>query len=116
VYATTVDSGGLVSNIASKTLTNAKPVITDLSCVPDGNHVYTLRGKVNDESPGGLIVHIGGDVSGFAGQTVTVGDDGWFEITRTCDDTSSGTITFDVTDWWGVAADQKTYAFNPSGN
>lgn len=107
VTAQVTDALGVTSNLASVTLTNAKPQIVDFDYTITGN-VCTIHGRVIDEAPAGLVINFGGTTYGVAGQHAAVGTDGWFELTITlCSNHNLwGTITATVTDWWGLTSDE----------
>ena len=109
VTARARDAMGLLSNLAERELTNAKPVIEQFSCQRLDTNQYRIRGRVIDEHAPGLVVRLGGEVEAVQGRSVAVGADGWFELIITlADPDDCGLITADVTDWWGADADQAT--------
>jgi hypothetical protein len=94
VTAVAVDSQRLSSPIAVTNInfpTDANPFVS--FCVTYGpQRQITIKGKVIDESPGGLVVTISGQASG----TTTTDSAGNFTITLTA--TGLGTVTASTTD------------------
>jgi hypothetical protein len=106
VYAATMDSFGQYSNTASVVLTSAKPVIENFYCtvLPDG--WYQFSGRIVDDNAAGLTVYLGGVPVSLQNQKVTVLADGTFTVQIQLNGTpaDNGTVTANVTDWWGQAA------------
>src|SRR5262249_10315205 len=106
----TWDSEGLPSNVATNVLLNLTPQIIDFHMQRLGS-ICTIIGRVDDESPAGLMVIFGGTVDAFTGQQVTVDANGYFQLTENIpSDLETGTITAQVTDWWGAQSDLATLA------
>jgi hypothetical protein len=106
VYASTMDPSGQFSNTASVMLSSAKPVIENFYCtvLPDG--WYQFSGRIVDDSAAGLTVYFGGVAVSLQNQKATVLADGTFtlQIRLNGTVTDNGTVTANVTDWWGQAA------------
>lgn len=103
VLASTTDPWGQASNTAQVTLTSLAPFINyfEVTHEPQG---WVFLGHVNDESPEGLIVQLGG-IPSLEGQTATVDSTGWFMFTvQLIPGVDRGTATAQVTDWWGLAS------------
>jgi hypothetical protein len=103
IRASTTDPWGQASNIAQQTATSLPPSIINFRATQGYNNLWTFQGQVNDESPAGLVVRLGG-VPGLCTSAV-VGSDGWFSLTVQLAPGVSGLATAQVTDWWGLAAD-----------
>jgi hypothetical protein len=106
VTATTVNSWGMFSNTASVVLTDTQPVIQNFYCtvLPDG--WYQFSGQVVGNNLAGLTVYFGGVPVSLQNQKATVLADGTFTLQLQLNGTPSdnGTVTANVTDWWGLAA------------
>jgi virginiamycin B lyase len=108
LQASTTDGQGLVSNPATITLTSNPPQISDFTGGSDVARVWTFEGKVNDESPAGLIIHFGG-IPSLENKTTTVQADGTFEFTVTLAPGERGTATATTTDWWGLNSNEAIW-------
>jgi hypothetical protein len=102
VMATTTDAAGQSSNAAQVQLQSSRPVIQGFTCSEQSDG-YLFSGTVLDESPGGLVVYLGGVPVSLQGKTVTVQADGTWSILIQLNGTQTdeGTATAYVTDWWG---------------
>ena len=64
-----------------------------------------FQGQISDESPYGLRVQFDG-LPAVAGLSAAVCWDTWFNINLAIPPSQQGTVTVNVDDWWGVAADE----------
>lgn len=105
IHAQALDGESLLSAVVDETPANDGPVITDFFGEQIGGpgNLWTFSGYVDDESPEGLTVVLGG-IPSLENVTVTVDETGWFSITVSLGADEGGTATADVTDWYGVAA------------
>lgn len=102
VQAVATDAWGLASQAVVVVLANEPPVITSFTCAQVSGDTWIIRGTVVDESCAGLIVEFGGYVTASA----TVKADGSFSAPVDIPPGPGGIATADVTDWWGLAAEQ----------
>lgn len=95
---------------------NAAPKIVDFAAVSLGNNVYSFRGKVIDENPGGLTITFGGGTSTMNGLTITTESDGTFLVTKTLltNGNDTGSVTVSTVDIWGVASNTATVFVSPT--
>lgn len=111
--ATVTGSDGVSQAVATATLQNAAPVISNFSAINGGNNIWTFTGTVSDEYAKGLTVTFSGGPSSMAGLTATVSADGTFSVTVRISSSTSGAATIGaqiLSDWWG-AASNITYTF-----
>ena len=108
VDASTTDSQGLESNVATVTLTSNPPVITNFMATAGQGGVWTFTGTVTDESPAGLVVTFGG-LPSLANQTATVQSNGSFELSVVLQAGEEGTATAVTTDWWGLMSNEAIF-------
>ncbi len=101
VYATVADVWGDQAS-ASVELTNTAPVIRLFESVAL-NGGYQLRGRVSDECPAGVVVHITGP--GGLTLEVAVDEDGYFY----CDVTEPGLYTATAVDCWGAVSEPVSH-------
>jgi hypothetical protein len=106
IMATDVE--GLLSNIATRTLTSNAPVITEFTATAGAGGFWTFSGKVTDESRLGLTVRFGG-IPALNGKTAMVNEDGEFSITVKLGPNDTGTATAQTTDWWGLNSNLATW-------
>jgi hypothetical protein len=106
VMGTVTDSSNVSSTAAYVALLNNVPQITNFAITTDSLGVYTIRGKVVDEDPAGLTVTLSSAIAQFNGRQITVGSDGWFQITISAGRMAvHGETSATVTDWWGQTSD-----------
>jgi hypothetical protein len=105
--ATTTDLWGLSSSPANGTVSCAAPYFSAFQAVHDYGSTWTISGHVQSQNPGGLTVNLGG-LPDLQNVTTTVNSSGDFQITVGLNE-DSGTVTANVTDWWGQAAPQANY-------
>jgi hypothetical protein len=109
VQAITIDPWGLTSAAAQLTLTRDAPVITSFQIVQQYGTTWVVSGHVQDASPSGLVVVLGG-LPCLQGVNAPVDGLGNFNIEVTIPVAQEGmTATADVTNWWGLAAAQDWY-------
>ena len=108
VDASTTDSQGLESNVATVTLTSNPPVITNFMATAGQAGVWTFTGTVTDESPAGLVVTFGG-LPSLANQMATVQSNGSFELSVVLQAGEEGTATAVTTDWWGLMSNEAIF-------
>jgi hypothetical protein len=101
IFASTMDMGGLASNIAQVTVTNEAPRIVQFEALFVVGNIWSIRGRVEDESPAGLIITFGG-LPSLNGRTAVVQADGTFYVSWEINANESGAVTGVVTDWWGL--------------
>ncbi len=99
VTAVATDDESLTSNTATADISSNAPSVS-LMVQPLGGRHVRITGTVQDESPGGLTVTLGGVVSG----TTTTWSDGHFSVDL--DATALGTVTAVVSDAWGLTSSQ----------
>jgi hypothetical protein len=109
VTAQTTDPWGLTSNVASVTLTNAPPVITNFVASQGTNGLWTFQGQVADEFAPGETVRLTG-IPTFDNQPggfmpVTVGGDGGFRLTVPLSARDTGWVTAVAYDWTQQVSD-----------
>jgi hypothetical protein len=94
---------------------NQRPVILDFHCEEVGNGLFLITGRVQDESPGGLTVTLGGTTSA-AGATTTTLADGSFSMTvrLRVDGSDVGWITATVVDAQGLVSDEVEQFVRPT--
>jgi hypothetical protein len=116
VNASTIDSRGVGSNVASVTLQANPPVISNFAAVGGANQMYTFSGTVTDQTPAGLVIAFGG-IPSLANKTTTVNADGSFSLTvqLQCDGTDNGFASAQTTNWWGLQSNVATYYVDVTG-
>jgi len=97
IVAWGVDDEGLYSDKVETTLTSAAPAIK-LEIIYGSGRTVILKGKVVDESPGGLTVTFRGAVTG----SIVTDDDGAFEFKAQA--THLGKIAATTVDPWGLVS------------
>jgi hypothetical protein len=90
-------------------LVSAAPVISGFVVTSMGAGVWAVTGTVIDESAYGETVKLSSGISQLDGQTVTVGSDGTFRLEVSLPSDSYGTVTAQVTDWWGLASNNASF-------
>jgi hypothetical protein len=113
VQATAQNPWAQVSSPAQVTLTSAPPSITNFQAIRGALNVWTFQGRVTDASAPGLVVRFGG-LPSLAGQTTTVGSDGWFYFTVRLQDGEQGTASAQTTNWWGLDSNLALADVSPS--
>jgi hypothetical protein len=106
VTATVTGSQPGSTGYASLVLSNVAPTIVNFTATQDSATCWTLSGQVTDEYAAGLVITFSSAIAPLNGQTVVVGDDGWFTLSfNTQGMDYSGTVTVQVlADWWGLAS------------
>jgi hypothetical protein len=115
LYARTVDSQGLQSNVAEYLITNTKPVITAFNYEYLGQNKYRFYGTVTDDwSAAGLTVLFAAEFSAMNGLTATTDANGNFskEVTIPVDPNQQGYVHVTVTDCWGLTSDVVSRLFS----
>jgi hypothetical protein len=84
-------------------VTSKPPSIDEFDALEEPAHVWEFKGTVSDESRAGLTVVLGG-LASVNGKTATVQSDGTFDTTVLLRDGENGTVTANVSDWWGLPA------------
>lgn len=107
VAAGVTDQWGQASPIATVTLTNAAPQITNFTGVQGIGNVWTFTGHVVDEVPGGMTVTFAG-LNAVAGMTVTTNANGDFTLTVVIPAGQTGNVLCETTDMWGVNSNQPS--------
>ena len=103
VMVMTNDQWGQASAMASLTLTDPTPTISNFVGVQGVNHSWTFSGTVTAGYAPGLVVTFSG-MDAVANQKATVRSDGTFSLTATLAANTSGNVNCTVTDWWNVVS------------
>jgi hypothetical protein len=106
IQASTTDLWGQLSTSNQVIVSSPPPVITSFTATLGLGNLWTFTGTVNDPSPAGLYVQLGG-VPGLSG-AATVLADGTFSVTVQLAQGVSGYATAQTTDWWGQQSNQAT--------
>jgi hypothetical protein len=91
--------GQLQSAPVNLNLGNAAPTIS-MTITHGANGVLTISGHVGDEVPAGLVVTFTGN-NGISGSAIVLADGSW-SSTATVPDGATGTVTANVSDWYGL--------------
>ncbi len=102
IFVSTVDAGGLASNVAVADVTSSPPVFVSLAAVAGDLDCYTISGQFQGESLTGMSVTLRGLRALANVPPVQVFSDGTFYYNwRHTDLTDCGWISVSVTDCWG---------------
>jgi hypothetical protein len=82
-------------------ITSAAPTITSFNVIQSGGGTWTFSGHVSDEAPMGIVVQFGGAWQA-CGLSATVDGSGNFSATFYLPTLTSGSITAQCTDVWGL--------------
>jgi hypothetical protein len=104
IFASTMDMGGLASNIAQVTVQSQGPRIVQFDALHVTGNIWSITGRVEDESPAGLIITFSG-LPSLNGRTAVVQADGTFYLSWEINPNETGNVTGVVTDWWGLQDD-----------
>jgi hypothetical protein len=99
----TVNQWGLVSNGATIQVTDPTPVITSFTARNTYGNYWLFTGTVQARNPNGLTVVLGG-LRSVQGVTATVNPDGSFSVLVQLQANETGTVSANLTDWWGQSA------------
>jgi hypothetical protein len=114
VLVSTVDAGGLASNVAQVTVACAAPQINDFLAQHLVFDFWTVSGTVNAPDAASLVITLGGLLS-LANVQVTVQSDGSFTYTwELANPFEAGIVTAVTTDCWGQQSNIATYLVVPS--
>jgi hypothetical protein len=89
------------SGAVSALITSAAPVITSFNVVQTAPGSWTLSGTVVDEAPCGILVQFGGPWQ-LMGKGATCDSKGNFSVTFALPTLTSGTVTAQCADVWGL--------------
>jgi hypothetical protein len=110
VYAQTSDNQ---SNVATITLNDIPPQITNFTVSLGPNNIATLTGTVTGQNVGGLTVAFDGSVTALQGKTATVNADGSFLLTVALGNVNGLAEARAVTtDWWGLLSTEAICDFD----
>jgi hypothetical protein len=98
-----VDPWGLVGPMSYTKVTDTTPAITSFTAVNTYGNYWTLSGTVQAQSVSGLTVYLGG-LSSAQGVYATVNANGTFSVLVQFQPGEAGTVSANLTDWWGEAA------------
>ena len=104
----TPNDGALAGQPYTITLQNAAPTIGNFKAIAGNNGQWTFSGTVTDEAPAGLTLRLSGFQAGFGPFTTQVSGNGSFSFTIQLPSNASGTITANVTDWYGASGSATT--------
>jgi hypothetical protein len=104
VTASTTDTGGLSSNVATVTITYPPPSIVALDAHREYENNWVITGRVGDTGLAGLPVAFSG-LASVDGKTAMIQADGTFRLAWTVAPGESGWVTATLSDWWGQTCD-----------